>query len=614
MFKKIFKFIFSHKIFSLILAVLILAAGYFGFNFLNKNKIAEASYVVAAVERGTLISSVSGTGQVSSSSQVDIKPKASGDIVYLSAKAGQKVSAGTLLAKIDTTDAEKSIRDAQAALDSANLSLEKLKQPASELSVLQAEDALAQAEQSKNSAEESLNKAYDDGFNSVANAFLELPSIMSGLNDILYGKTFSQSQGNADYYGDSVKNYDEKILQYKQDAFDKYYSARQMYDKNFEDYKNTDRYSSPAAIEALIGETYDSVKSIAEATKSANNLVQFYKDLLIARNIRPSAVADTHLSSLDSYTGTTNGFLSSLLSIKQTIQNSKNSSINTARTIIEKQKSLEELMNGADALDIQSQELSIKQKENALADAKANLAKYYIYAPFSGTIASVDMKKGDSASSGTAIATIITDSQIAEITLNEVDVAKVKVGQKATLAFDAVSDLNIAGEVAEVDSIGTASQGVVSYAVKINFDTQSELIKPGMSVSASIITDAKEGLLVSNSAIKTSGGVNYVEMPSEKVADDKLNNNGGISLSNVTQQVVEIGSSNDTYTEITSGLSEGDQIVLKTITATAKTNSQSQGQSLLQFGTGSNRSTTQTTTTNNANTKSTNMDFGPPPN
>lgn len=85
-------------------------------------------------------------------------------------------------------------------------------------------------------------------------------------------------QWNIDYYADSVKIYgeEEKVLQYRTDAYDKYQIARRAYDKNFQDYKSTSRFSESSTVVSLIDETYETVKNIAEAVKSANNLIQFY--------------------------------------------------------------------------------------------------------------------------------------------------------------------------------------------------------------------------------------------------------------------------------------------------------------------------------------------------
>ena len=139
----------------------------------------------------------------------------------------------------------------------------------------------------------------------------------------------------------------------------------------------------------------------------------------------------------------------------------------------------------------------------------------------------------------------------ANISLNEVDVAKVKVGQRVTLTFDAVEDLEITGEVAEVDAIGAVSQGVVSYNVKIVFDIQDNRIKPGMSVSAAIVLSSKpDVLLAPNGAIKTQNNLTYVEALVNGAPE---------------RRTVTVGSSNDTQTEILTGLTEGEAVITQTI-------------------------------------------------
>jgi len=572
-------FIKKHKRLFFIALIILIGGGYYFYSSINQ-KQAATRYAVAAVQKETIVVSITGTGQVSASNQVDIKPKVSGDVLSVAVADGQKVKQGALLATIDARDAQKAVRDAQAGLDSAKLALAKLEEPADQLSALQAENALSSAQESKQNSQDDLIKSYDDGFNTISNAFLDLPSVMSGLNNILFSYDLSQSQENIDYYNDAVKNYDKKVTQYRDDAYNLYQTARAAYDKNFADYKAASRSSDNAAIESLINETYDTTKSIAEAVKSANNLIQFYEDQLTSRNLNPKAVADTHLASLNSYTGKTNTHLLNLLTIENTIQADKQAIINADRTISEKQASIAKLQAGTDALDIQTQELNIKQKENALLDAKEKLADYSIQAPFDGIVSKVDIKKGDSASTGTAVATMITEQQIAEVSLNEVDAAKVKVGQKATLTFDAVDNLSITGKVLEIDTIGTVSQGVVSYTVKIGFDTQDQRVKPGMSVSAAIVTDVKADVLaVPNSAVKSQNGQNYVEILNP---DDQIAIAGASQVEAIAapkQQTIEIGLANDTSTEIVSGLKQGDNVVIQTIspTTTTTTSSSSSG-------------------------------------
>jgi hypothetical protein len=183
----------------------------------------------------------------------------------------------------------------------------------------------------------------------------------------------------------------------------------------------------------------------------------------------------------------------------------------------------------------------------------------------------MNVKKGDSVTGGTAAATLVTAQKIAELSLNEVDAAKVKPGQKATLGFDAVEGLSIAGAVSDIDTIGTVSQGVVTYVVKIGLDTEDGRVKPGMSVSAAIIIDVKQDVLtVPSSAVKTQGNASYVELFDAPLPQAN-GTQGSLSAVLPRRQDVEIGLSSDTETEIISGVKEGDEVVSRTITAKTAT-------------------------------------------
>ena len=563
---KIVAYAKTHKIITVVVAVALIGGGWWGYGKVTASST-ETQYVLGTVEKGTIVSSISGSGQVSASNELVIQTKATGDIISVHVSAGQRVVAGQLIAVIDPTDAQNAVRDAEVNLESAQLSLDKLLEPAGGLSLVQAENKLAQAQESKADAEAALEKAYDDGFNDVADAFLDLPEAMSGLQDILFSYDASQNYENLEFYGDATGRNSVKAGTYKQQASDNYDSARKAYDANFEQYKGTNRFSSRVEIEELISETYDTAKLIAEAVKSANNLIQLYRDETQRAGRTPVSISATHLTELNTYTGTTNSQLVSLLSAKDAFENQQQTITNAERTIVETSQSLADLKAGADELDIRSARLTITQRENTLADAKQNLADSYVRAPFAGTIASLSAKKYAAASG--ELATLITDQKIAELSLNEVDAAKIELGDKATLTFDAIEELTLTGKVAQIDTIGAVTQGVVSYKVKIGFDTQEERVKPGMTVNASIQTDTKQDvLIVPSSAVKTQNGVSYVQ-----VFNPALPENGGAQgvTSKIVPQQIEVvtGISDDTNVEIISGLEEGQQIVTRTISASA---------------------------------------------
>ena len=546
-FSRILNVAIRHKMIAFLIVAAILTGGYYGYRVIF-NSGESVRYVTAAAEKGTQIVSISGSGQVSAMQQVDVKSKVAGDVTYVNVKAGQYIPAGALLAQLYARDAQKAVRDAETNLETAQLNYDQIT------------GSIAGIRGDKEKDSESLAKAYDDGFNAVSNAFADLPNIMTGLNTVVINRDFDQGQWNLDYYTDAVRPYYEDISVVRDETYAKYKAARAAYDKNLIDYKTASRFSSMAEIEALINQTYETSRLVSEAIKSASNFVQIYKDKMTEANRQPKALADTHLSSINSFVSKANSSIQSLYSAKNAILSGKESLVSVE-------------------FDVRSAKIQLDKAKDSLLDAQEKLAEYYVRAPFGGVVAKMNVKVGDSLVS--TVATMITKQKIAEISLNEIDVAKVKTGQKVTLTFDAVSDLTITGQVAEVGAVGAVSQGVVTYIVKIAFDTQDDRIKPGMSVSAAIITEAKPNvLLVPNSAVKSQGGTSYVEIVD---GDDKslaltANVSGTILNNSPRRQQIEIGTASDEFTEITSGLNEGDVIVTRTIQPTAQT-AQTQQQS-----------------------------------
>jgi HlyD family secretion protein len=117
---KIRNWIISHKLF---FGIIVLALAYIGYKVYGNltSTSAEPRYFLTIVEKGNISAKVSGTGQVSASNQIDLKPKVSGDIKYITVKEGQQVKAGALVMQLDSRDAEKLVRDAQVNLESASL-------------------------------------------------------------------------------------------------------------------------------------------------------------------------------------------------------------------------------------------------------------------------------------------------------------------------------------------------------------------------------------------------------------------------------------------------------------------------------------------------------------
>jgi HlyD family secretion protein len=205
---------------------------------------------------------------------------------------------------------------------------------------------------------------------------------------------------------------------------------------------------------------------------------------------------------------------------------------------------------------------------SALRDYQANSAS--IVAPAAGVVSNLVLAEGvaisaNSSTSNTNGSTIISAQSvgkiadpegqlIATVNLAEADIVKAKANQKVTLTLDAYSDKTFTGKVLSINTSGSISSGVTTYPVTIILDKTDATIYLNMAVSAKIITSIKaDVLLIDTSAIDTENNTSIVHVLK----------NGKASSVEVTT-----GDSNDSQTEITKGLSEGDVIITNYVSAT----------------------------------------------
>ena len=211
-----------------------------------------------------------------------------------------------------------------------------------------------------------------------------------------------------------------------------------------------------------------------------------------------------------------------------------------------------------------NQQNAIRQAQSSLESARLSyqMASSIVYAPISGTVSAISLFPGmilnptsDSANSTNAsnkIAIVKTGATPAvTVNLTEIDVPKVKVGNKAMVSFDALPDKTFSGKVIAIDTAGSISSGVANYPVTIQLDSGTEDILSNMSATVSIITNFKGDVIyIPVSALKTNSGTNTVQIMENKTP--KL----------VT---VEVGLRSDTSVEIISGINEGDEVITATV-------------------------------------------------
>lgn len=516
----------SHKHWSIVLAVAVILGGYWVAQSLGGG--GETQYALAAVQKGTVEVRVAGSGQISTSNQVEISSRTTGELISVQVKTGQEIKAGTLIAQTDAGD--------------AFYNLEKERISYEELTTIDS-DELRNAQNTLTQMEEDLADAYINARTSLASASTEMTGVKEGLEPLFNCNTGYLSGCHANSRSDTEKEYRGK-------AESSWYNADNLLYELSKKYQAISKTSSQEEIESVVLSARDTAVAVAESAKDTQNAVIYFRN-------RANEYEQTQA---DEVYATVTPLVSSANSVVGDLTTSKSLIISARRAFEDAKYDLEKIKKGPDALDIRSSELSVRQKQDALA-------LHYIRAPFDGIIASVLAKKGQNVNNGTTIATLITKQKIALISLNEVDIAQVMMGKRALLVLDAIENLTIEGEVVEIDAVGTENQGVVTYEAKISFDSQDERIKSGMNVSAEIITDTKVGVLfVPNAAVKSQNG-DFVEVVKNVPPGLSMTASvGAASLPNLPErQQIEVGVSNDNVTEVVSGLSEGDIVVTRTI-------------------------------------------------
>jgi HlyD family secretion protein len=528
--------------------IILLIIGYFVYPRIFKKE--NAKYVLGEVQRGNLEIKVSGTGEIVPIEEINVKSKVSGEVVNLNVKEGDNVYQGQVLAKIDSRNLEKTIKDQEILIKNLELAIESEKLNLQKLN-FQYQNTLRG---------DDYNKALNQGMSILTDFYSFYPIFIEDLRKIYFYKDFENYDNNLKYY----ESYNPSFAGKSQKLEFNYNILRTKYIELSDNFKNISVQNE--AKEKIIKDSYNLVLVTYDLVNEGREMIRYLKEDLALKNAthEKENIINNHFQKLTNY-------LNSLAQYKQNMLDVI-SKINSYHDVVDNyefdKKNLE--------LSIKQKEIDLEQAKNKINDLKEDLNDYYITAPLSGILSTLNMKKGDLITSNQIIGTIITNQKIAKISLNEIDAAKVKVGQNAILTFDALPDLKIKGKVIEISPVGKEEQGVVSYDVKISLEKENREIKPGMSVNAEVIIDKKENvLLVPNSAIKSDRVGKYVEVV-KNYEIERRNSFKPVAISQnlIEKRYIKTGISNDEFTEVLEGLNEGEVIIIRTLNQTAQSRQQ----------------------------------------
>ncbi|TET67494.1 MAG: HlyD family efflux transporter periplasmic adaptor subunit [Dehalococcoidia bacterium] len=243
------------------------------------------------------------------------------------------------------------------------------------------------------------------------------------------------------------------------------------------------------------------------------------------------------------------------------------------------------------AKDVALKELQLTLSQGRLEDAKkaltdaqekleeANSKSPLIEAPFDGFITKVNVEGGDEVLSGTVAVQLADPNRFeADIMVSEMDILQVKLGGDAWVQVDAMSGMSLSAKVTHISPTATIQSGVVNYQVKVEIESHEAVmrerqqaqggqqrqipteisrdfqLREGLTVTVHILVAEKNNvLLVPNQAITRLGMETHVQVSKDGVTEER---------------VIQVGISDWQFTEVTDGLSEGEQIIVPTTTET----------------------------------------------
>ena len=258
-------------------------------------------------------------------------------------------------------------------------------------------------------------------------------------------------------------------------------------------------------------------------------------------------------------------YLQSLASLETAKANKKEAKENYEDANSSEKSALKKKLEAAE-ISVMAAEENIKYASANYQNEKKNFSDKKVVSPIDGTVNAVNIKNGDdlsklSSGSSREVPIIIGDlgTMKARVEVSEVDIASIEIGQKAILTFNAIDNFSTNGVVEKIDSLGAQNSGVVTYDVTLAFDFLDSRIRPEMNVSASIVTNSKENVIVvPSNAVKNENGKAFIG----------IMKNGAME-----KREVETGLENNSKVEITKGVNQGELVITQTLSGNSKTSS-----------------------------------------
>jgi HlyD family secretion protein len=577
--------------------------------FTRSSSTTQTTTSVSTVTKQSIVTTISAAGKVTFASEQELKFNQKGTVTRVNFSQGDTVREGDIIAQLDESSIQQDINQAALTVGASALQLQQAKDSllvaeqknptdlsAAQNSVEEKQAALAQAKLD-------LEKQKTTEIQGLASTAQSALSTSDQLLDSMYGVLTlnTSTRPQRGIYTLPIDSHLFNDLSAQQAVQNDYVTAINIAGKMHDTYTSSlATQTNPTTLLQALSDAHDLATAIYKLGEDSYSMMQG-----ASANTSGNGFTNSDLSTLRSTTITNRTKASDMLSTIDTAQanlqaisskggipsitlNQKINAVTTAQNalltaqnsynLLQTQTPDSAASDGSQHVVTTSEDVSLQLKQNSLAQAATSLNKirqtlkdYRLVAPFDGIITHIDYKVGDNLlDTGDTEYVVLQnpDEIVVTIPLDQVDVVHVTKGMKSIVTFDALPGQKFDATIDSIDPTPITQSSVVSYNVQIRLPAPKDAtILSGMTTTVVIETSRKDNVLVvPNLALRLQG------------ADQTVQKADGTSV------VVKTGVTDGQYTEITTGLSEGDAVISINIPRTTGASSSANANALRGLG------------------------------
>ena len=480
-----------------------------------------SSYDYVEVKRGDVIQEVSVTGKVRPVESVDLAFQRGGKVSQINVEVGDRIIKNQILVRLDSSELLAQLAGAEANLKIQEAKLDELKRGT------RPEEIQIQ-EVNVTNAKIALEDYKGTLINYLSDAFTKSDDAIRNKIDQFFNNTKSSNPTLTFVLADGQLKNDIELGRYGIELI-------------LNDWKS--------AVDNLVNT--DNLDVTTTAFEFNLNSVKLLLDKIASgvNSLTPSAslsqtTIDTYKSSVSTARTNINLAISNLSSAYQNYRSAKSNLDLQENQLVLKQA-------GVVPEQVVAQEAQVEKMRADIDIYNAQISQTMLRSPIDGVITKQDVKVGEIVTANLNIVSVISNDQFEiEVNVPEADIAKIKVGDLASITLDAYGGgVIFKAHVISIDPGEIIIEGVATYKTTLQFDEKEERIKPGMTANIDIMAQKKEGVLfVPQRSVISRDGDKFVLVGSEKNIPE--------------EKKIEVGlRGSDGNIEIISGLVEGEKIV-----------------------------------------------------